>query len=108
STQMECVSYERGIRQNLIHGGQARQGPEDPGAYRMELYQLRTFIVVAEEGNVTRAAARLGLTPPSVSAQIKHLEEELHVQLFVRTSQGMCLTDHGIHLRSKGEHNLQA
>ena len=53
----------------------------------MELYQLRTFIVVAEEGNVTRAAARLGLTPPSVSAQIKHLEEELHVQLFVRTAR---------------------
>jgi DNA-binding transcriptional LysR family regulator len=74
----------------------------------MELYQLRTFIVVAEEGNVTRAAARLGLTPPSVSAQIKHLEEELHVQLFVRTSQGMCLTEHGTLLRSKAEHTLQA
>jgi DNA-binding transcriptional LysR family regulator len=60
----------------------------------MELYQLRTFIVVAAEGNVTRAAARLGLTPPSVSAR-SNLEEELHVQLFVRTSQGMGLTDHG-------------
>ena len=74
----------------------------------MELYQLRTFIVVAEEGNVTRAAARLGLTPPSVSAQIKHLEEELHVQLFVRTSQGMLLTEHGTLLRIKAEHTLQA
>jgi DNA-binding transcriptional LysR family regulator len=74
----------------------------------MELYQLRTFIVVAEEGNVTRAAARLGLTPPSVSAQIKHLEEELHVQLFVRTSQGMRLTDHGTLLRIKAEHTLEA
>jgi DNA-binding transcriptional LysR family regulator len=74
----------------------------------MELYQLRTFIVVAEEGNVTRAAARLGLTPPSVSAQLKHLEAELHVQLFVRTSQGMCLTEHGTLLRTKAEHTLQA
>jgi DNA-binding transcriptional LysR family regulator len=74
----------------------------------MELYQLQTFIVVAEEGNVTRAAARLGLTPPAVSAQIKHLEEELHVQLFVRTSQGMRLTDHGTLLRIKAEHTLQA
>ena len=53
----------------------------------MELYQLRTFIVVAAERQCTRAAARLGLTPPSVSAQIKHLEEELHVQLFVRTAR---------------------
>src|SRR5438128_1432742 len=105
---MECVSCERGIRQNLMPAGQVRQGPEGPGASRMELYQLRTFIVVAEEGNVTRAAARLGLTPPSVSAQIKHLEDELHVQLFVRTSQGMRLTEHGTLLRSKAEHTLQA
>lgn len=74
----------------------------------MELYQLRTFIAVAEEGNVTRAATRLGLTPPSVSAQIKHLEEELHVQLFVRTSQGMLLTEHGALLRTRAEHTLQA
>ena len=74
----------------------------------MELYQLRTFIVVAEEGNVTRAATRLGLTPPSVSAQIKHLEEELNIQLFVRTSQGMRLTAHGTLLRTKAEHTLQA
>jgi DNA-binding transcriptional LysR family regulator len=73
----------------------------------MELYQLRTFIVVAEEGNVTRAAARLGLTPPSVSAQITHLEAELHIQLFVRTSQGMCLTEPGTLLRSKAEHTLE-
>jgi DNA-binding transcriptional LysR family regulator len=73
----------------------------------MELYQLRTFIAVAEAGNVTRAAARLGLTPPSVSAQIKHLEEELHVQLFVRTSQGVLLTEHGSLLRLKAEHTLQ-
>jgi DNA-binding transcriptional LysR family regulator len=74
----------------------------------MELYQLRTFVVVAAEGNVTRAAARLGLTPPSVSAHIKHLEAELHVQLFVRTSQGMCLTEHGSLLRLKAEHTLPA
>ena len=43
-----------------------------------------------------------------MSAQIKHLEEELHVQLFVRTSQGMLLTEHGTLLRIKAEHTLQA
>jgi DNA-binding transcriptional LysR family regulator len=74
----------------------------------MELYQLRTFVAVAATGNVTRAASRLGLTPPAVSAHIKHLEEELHVQLFVRTSQGMLLTEHGALLRAQAEHTLQA
>jgi DNA-binding transcriptional LysR family regulator len=74
----------------------------------MELYQLRTFLVVAEEGNVTRAALRLGLTPPSVSAQLKHLEEELRIQLFIRTSQGMRLTEHGTLLRSRAEQVLDA
>jgi len=74
----------------------------------MELYQLRTFLVVAEEGNVTRAATRLGLTPPSVSTQLKRLEEELHLQLFVRTSQGMLLTAYGTLLRTRAEHILEA
>src|SRR5262249_896572 len=74
----------------------------------MELYQLRTFLVVAEEGNVTRAALRLGLRRPSVSAQLTHLEEELRIQLFIRTSQGMRLTEHGTLLRSRAEHVLAA
>src|SRR5882672_2893097 len=84
------------------------QGREGTGASRMELYQLRTFLVVAEEGNVTRAATRLGLTPPSVSTQLKRLEEELHLQLFVRTSQGMLLTAYGTLLRTRAEHILEA
>ena len=74
----------------------------------MDLNQLRTFVAVCEEQNVTKAARRLFLTPPSVSAHIKALEEELNVELFERTSKGMQLTQKGQILRQKAEHTLQA
>ncbi len=67
----------------------------------MELYQLRTFVIVAEEENLTRAAKRLYMTPPSVSAHIKTLEEELNVQLFERTPKGMEITEQGKLLKAK-------
>ena len=69
----------------------------------MELNHLQTFIVVAEEKNVTRAAERLFMTPSSVSAHIKALEDELNVVLFVRKPQGMEITDHGNILRARAE-----
>lgn len=74
----------------------------------MELYQLRTFVIVAEEGNLTRAAQRLFMTPSSVSVQIKALEDELNVSLFVRTPRGMEITEKGKLLRTKAEQTLQA
>ncbi|MEM7348979.1 MAG: LysR family transcriptional regulator [Chloroflexota bacterium] len=74
----------------------------------MELYQLRTFIIVAEEQNVTKAAKRLFTTPPSVSAHIKALEDELQVQLFERTPKGMKITEKGEILRTKAEQTLLA
>lgn len=61
----------------------------------MELYQIRSFVVVAEHGNLTRAADRLALSQPAVSAQIKSLEEELGVELFERKPSGMVLTAAG-------------
>lgn len=61
----------------------------------MELYHLRTFVTVAEEGNLSRAAERLHLSQPAVSAHVKSLEEELGVSLFSRTARGMALTDSG-------------
>ena len=61
----------------------------------MELYHLRTFAAVAEEGNLSRASERLHLSQPAVSAHVKSLEEELGVSLFNRTPRGMDLTDSG-------------
>ena len=43
----------------------------------MELYQLKTFVAVAEEGNLTKAAERIYASQPAVSGHIKALEEEL-------------------------------
>jgi DNA-binding transcriptional LysR family regulator len=61
----------------------------------MELYQLRSFAAVAELGHLTRAAEKLHISQPALSAQIKALEDELGVALFERTPTGMVLTPAG-------------
>ena len=74
----------------------------------MELYQLRTFVTVAEEMHLTKASKRLFLSPPAVSAHIKALEEELRVRLFYRTPKGMELTEEGHHLKAEAEKVLSS
>jgi DNA-binding transcriptional LysR family regulator len=58
----------------------------------MEIYQLRTFVAVAQQGHLTQAAEQLHLSQPAVTAQIKALEEEVGLPLFERTAGGVMLT----------------
>ncbi len=74
----------------------------------MELYQLKTFAAVSQEGHLTRAAERLNTSQPAVSAHIKSLEEELGVILFERTPKGMKLTPQGLLLKQKADQVLKA
>ena len=61
----------------------------------MELWQLRTFRTVAETLNFTKASEKLHLTQSAISHQIKALEAELRVPLFIRAKRGVILTDAG-------------
>ncbi|MBT2791634.1 LysR family transcriptional regulator [Paraburkholderia strydomiana] len=74
----------------------------------MDLTLLRAFVMVAREGNLTRAAVQLHLTQPAVSLQIKHLQETLGVTLFTRTSHGLSLTRDGQALLPHAERALAA
>jgi DNA-binding transcriptional LysR family regulator len=64
----------------------------------MDFSQLRAFVTVADEGNLTRAAERLHLTQPAVTLQLKSLQKNLGIQLFTRTASGMVLTTDGVKL----------
>lgn len=72
----------------------------------MEIYQLRSFQAVAQQGHLTQAAELLHLSQPAVTAQIKALEEELGVSLFDRVSGGVQLTDAGRRLLADAEQVL--
>lgn len=69
----------------------------------MELRVLRYFLAVAREGNITAAANFLHLTQPTLSRQIKDLEEELGLQLLIRKSHRVTLTSEGMLLRKRAE-----
>ena len=69
----------------------------------MEFRVLRYFLTVAREGNITKAAEFLHVTQPTLSRQLKDLEQELGKKLFIRSSHSIILTDEGILLRNRAE-----
>lgn len=69
----------------------------------MELRVLRYFLTIAREGSITNAALFLHVTAPTLSRQIKELEEEVGHKLFIRKSHSMALTAEGIILRKRAE-----
>lgn len=66
----------------------------------MEIRQLRYFVAVADEGNVSGAARLLNVSQPPVTRQIHQLEQEIGQKLFVRSSRGVELTAAGTALLS--------
>ncbi|MDR4945988.1 LysR family transcriptional regulator [Neobacillus cucumis] len=69
----------------------------------MELRVLRYFLTVAREGSITGAADFLHVTQPTLSRQLKDLEQELGKKLFIRSSHSINLTDEGMLLRQRAE-----
>ena len=69
----------------------------------MELRVLKYFLAVAREENITRAAALLHVTQPTLSRQLMQLEQELGVKLFHRSRHRIVLTPDGLLLRRRAQ-----
>ncbi len=69
----------------------------------MEIRTLRYFLETAREGNMTRAAHRLFVSQSTMSKQLKVLEDELGVKLFIRSNYSIRLTEAGMLLRERAE-----
>lgn len=72
----------------------------------MDLRQIRYFLTVAEERNITRAAERLHLSQPPLSRALMDLEEELECTLIIRGKRHVTLTPEGLALKRRGEQIL--
>ncbi len=73
----------------------------------MDLRQLRYFLAIAQEGNITAAADKLHMAQPPLSQQLKALEDELGVRLVERGSRRISLTDAGEILRNRAAQLLE-
>lgn len=74
----------------------------------VQLPQIEAFLEVARQGNVGRAAPRIFVSQPALTARIQALEAELGVELFHRTSRGMQLTSIGQAFQPYAERAIQA
>ena len=69
----------------------------------MEIRVLNYFLMVARENNITKAAALLHITQPTLSRQLQQLEEELGVKLFERSNHSIILTEDGMLLQRRAQ-----
>ncbi|MGW1073491.1 LysR family transcriptional regulator [Streptomyces sp. NPDC002537] len=74
----------------------------------MELRHLRSFLAIAEEGNITRAAARLHTSQPALSRTLRQLETHLGIRLVDRSTHHLHLTTAGIAFRARAAVALAA
>ncbi|MEP6717662.1 MAG: LysR family transcriptional regulator [bacterium] len=73
----------------------------------MEIRQLRAFVAIADAGTFTAAAQRVHITQAAISMQIRQLETELGVKLFVRAPRRVLLTEAGEQLLQRARHILR-
>jgi DNA-binding transcriptional LysR family regulator len=78
------------------------------GCVPVDLRHLRSYVAVAEEGHIGRAAQRLFITQPALSRQIQQLEREIGAPLLLRTARGVELTDAGQELLARARVALEA
>lgn len=69
----------------------------------MEIRTLQYFLAIAREGSISGAAEYLHITQPTLSRQMKELEDELEKQLFIRGKRHITLTEEGMILRRRAE-----
>lgn len=69
----------------------------------MDIRLLKYFLMVAEEGNVTKAAEKLHITQPTLSRQLRQLEEDLGISLLLRGKRNTTLTQAGLLFRRRAE-----
>ncbi|WP_150267826.1 LysR family transcriptional regulator [Paenibacillus tepidiphilus] len=73
----------------------------------MDIRQLKYFLAIAEEGQITSAARKLQMAQPPLSQQLKQLEDELGVKLVERGPRSIQLTDAGLLLRERAQQILE-
>lgn len=73
----------------------------------MDVRQLKYFVTIVEKGSFTKASELLGIAQPSLGFQVRKLEDELNVQLLIRTARGVQMTAAGQQLFGRGKEILK-